>query len=126
VATVRVLLCDDAAELRILLRSQLERDPAIVVVGEAGNGQLAVQLARETAPDVVILDLEMPGPEPGELIALLRQSAPAARLITFSGHDPAVAAPDAAGHIALHVPKTTELAALQRAVADLGSAGAAG
>jgi DNA-binding NarL/FixJ family response regulator len=122
VRALRVLLCDDAAELRVLLRGELESDPAITVVGEAGDGDGAVRLAGETSPDVVVVDLEMPGPAPGELIGLLHVTVPGARLVTFSGHDPAVAVPEAAGHIALHVPKTTELEAVHRAIAGLGAA----
>ena len=116
---VRVLLCDDAPELRALLRAELDTAPAIAVVGEAGDGHGAVVLAGETTPDIVVLDLEMPGPEPGELLERLRAAAPSARLVTFSGHDPWMAGPDAEDHIALHVPKTTELSAVHRAIADL-------
>lgn len=119
---LRILLCDDADELRLLLRSQLESDPSIAIVGEAGDGHHAIRLAGETAPDVVVLDLEMPGPAPGELIRLLRVTAPEARLVTFSGHDPSVAVPGVVDAIALHVPKTTELAAVHRAIAELGPA----
>jgi DNA-binding NarL/FixJ family response regulator len=119
-APIRVLLCDDAAELRVLLRAVLEADPAIEVVGEAEDGDGAIRLAAETAPDIVVLDLEMPGPRPVELLAALRGSAPDARLVTFSGHDPWVAAPGAEDHIALHVPKTTELGAVHRALVELG------
>jgi DNA-binding NarL/FixJ family response regulator len=126
VGVLRVLLCDDAAELRILLRGELEGDPSISVVGEAGDGEGALRLAGETSPDVVVVDLEMPGPAPAELIARLRVTVPAARLVTFSGHDPAVAVPDAAAHIALHVPKTTELEAVHRAIAGLGAADTTG
>jgi DNA-binding NarL/FixJ family response regulator len=91
----------------------------MAVVGEAGDGEAAVGLAGETAPDIVVLDLEMPGPRPGELLERLRATAPCARLVTFSGHDPWLAGPDAEDHIALHVPKTTELSAVHRAIADL-------
>jgi DNA-binding NarL/FixJ family response regulator len=58
---IRVLLADDHAMIRAGLRLMLETAPAITVVGEAGDGAEAVRLARLLAPDVVLMDVRMPG-----------------------------------------------------------------
>ena len=58
---IRVLLADDHAVLRAGLRALLEKDPGLVVVGEAGTGHEAVALAKTTRPHVVLMDLAMPG-----------------------------------------------------------------
>ncbi|GEA87786.1 response regulator [Cellulomonas cellasea] len=58
---VRVLVADDHAAIRAGLRLMLETDPAITVVGEAGDGAAAVTNARALRPDVVLMDLRMPG-----------------------------------------------------------------
>jgi DNA-binding NarL/FixJ family response regulator len=117
---MRILLCDDAAELRALLRSAFEARADVTIVGEAGDGDDAVALAARVQPDVVVLDLEMPGPAAPALLTGLRGAAPAAALVTFSGHDPARVAGPAIGEIALHVPKTTELTAAVRAICAVG------
>jgi DNA-binding NarL/FixJ family response regulator len=116
----RVLLCDDSAELRGLLRAAIERGRDVVIVGEVGDGDAAVGLAAEHQPHVVVLDLEMPGPPPEALVRALRRAAPRAALVTFSGHDPAAVAGAAVSEIELHLPKTTDLATAARAVRDLG------
>ena len=116
---MRVLLCDDTPELRSLLRHALESAGGMEIVGEVGNGDVAVQLAADEQPDVVVLDLEMPGPDPESLLNGLRRAAPNATLVTFSGHEPAAVAGAAVAEIALHVPKTTELAAAALAVRAL-------
>jgi DNA-binding NarL/FixJ family response regulator len=122
---VRILLCDDSAELRSLLRSAIEdRRDDVEIVGEVGDGDAGLRLAAEHQPDVVVLDLEMPGPAPAPLLRALRRLAPRAAIVTFSGHDPAVVAGPAAHEIALHLPKTTDLAAAGRAVRELGRRGA--
>ena len=117
---MRILLCDDSAELRGLLRAAIERGRDVAIVGEVGDGDAAVGLAAEHQPDVVVLDLEMPGPAPAPLLRALRRLAPRASIVTFSGHDPAVVAGPAAREIALHLPKTTDLAAAGSAVRELG------
>jgi len=58
---VRVLLADDNARFRGVLRRLLERDPDIVVVAEAGDGAEALDLAEDVRPDVVLMDVSMPG-----------------------------------------------------------------
>ncbi|HEX7238973.1 MAG TPA: response regulator transcription factor [Longimicrobiaceae bacterium] len=59
--TIRVLLVDDHAVLRAGLRALLEAEPGIEVVGEAGTGEEGVARAGELRPDVVVMDLSMPG-----------------------------------------------------------------
>jgi DNA-binding NarL/FixJ family response regulator len=118
---MRILLCDDSAELRALLRSAIEQGGNEVdIVGEVGDGDAALRLAAEHQPDVVVLDLEMPGPMPAALLRALRRLAPRTAIVTFSGHDPAVVAGPAAREIALHLPKTTDLTAAGTAVRALG------
>lgn len=57
---MRVLVCDDSAVIRGLVTRTLEADPAITVVARAANGRDAVEAARDTRPDVCVLDIEMP------------------------------------------------------------------
>lgn len=118
---MRILLCDDSAELRSLLRSAIEQGgEEVAIVGEVGDGDAALRLAAEHQPDVVVLDLEMPGPTPASLLRAVRRLAPRTAIVTFSGHDPAVVAGPAAREIALHLPKTTDLVAAGSAVRELG------
>ena len=58
---VRVLLADDNVQFRAALRRLLERDPAITVVAEARDGAEAIGLTAEHNPDVVLMDVSMPG-----------------------------------------------------------------
>ena len=58
---MRVLIVDDEAPARDRLRQLLEDDGSHSVVGEAGNGKQALEVAAETSPDVVLLDIRMPG-----------------------------------------------------------------
>jgi two-component system, NarL family, response regulator NreC len=58
---ISVLLADDHAVLRAGLRALLEKEPGFVVVGEAGTGSEAVTLAKTARPNVVLMDLAMPG-----------------------------------------------------------------
>jgi DNA-binding NarL/FixJ family response regulator len=84
---IRVLLCDDVAMLRELLRYELEEDDDVVVVGEADNGLDGVRLVEELLPDIVVLDLAMPGIDGLEAIPLMRAVQKPPRIIVHSGFD---------------------------------------
>jgi DNA-binding NarL/FixJ family response regulator len=84
---IRVLLCDDVGMLRELLRYELEEDDELVVVGEADNGLDSVRLAGELQPDVVVLDLAMPGIDGLEALVLMREAAHPPKVIVNSGFD---------------------------------------
>ena len=82
---IGVFLCDDVPELRALLRYTFEDDPALQVVGEAGDAATGVELISELRPDVVLLDLSMPGLDGLEAIPMIRERSPGSGIIVFSG-----------------------------------------
>ena len=60
-APIRVLIVDDSATVRAVVRRLLSRDPALEVAGEASDGEQAVEATLRSRPDVVLMDIEMPG-----------------------------------------------------------------
>src|SRR5262249_37766495 len=85
-APLRVLIVDDHPMVREGLRSMLE--PAgVEVVGEAGTGEDALRLAATTAPDVVLLDLELPDVDGLAVLQRLRTLARVARVLVITMHD---------------------------------------
>lgn len=81
----RVLIVDDAEELRMLLRLRMETRDGLTVVGEAADGQAAVELATELRPDLVMLDLAMPRMDGLEALPLIRAAVPGVRVVVLSG-----------------------------------------
>lgn len=84
---VRVLLADDHPLVRSGIRATLAAEADIVVVGEATNGAEVQALTKEFRPDLLILDLSMPGPSPLETIACVRQMSPETRVLVLSAYD---------------------------------------
>jgi DNA-binding NarL/FixJ family response regulator len=82
---IRIFLCDDVPELRALLRYSLEEDDDLRVVGEAGNAIEGIEGIAELTPDVVLLDLSMPGMDGLEAIPEIRRRSPETRIVVFSG-----------------------------------------
>lgn len=84
---VRVLLADDNARFRGVLRRLLERDPDIVVVAEADDGARAIELTAEVKPDVVLMDVSMPGLDGLEATHALKRRLPDVTVLLLSVGD---------------------------------------
>ena len=84
--TCRVLVVDDDADLRFLLRMALDREGESTVVAEAANGREAITAARRCDPDVIVLDESMPIMTGTEAIPELREAAPNARIVMYSAY----------------------------------------
>jgi NarL family two-component system response regulator LiaR len=82
--SIRVAIADDHAVVRQGLRTFLELQDGMDVVGEAADGEEAVKLVEDTAPDVVLLDLVMPRVDGLEAIRRIRESAPATRILVLT------------------------------------------
>ncbi len=83
---MRVLLVDDHALFRQGLRALLEKEGSIEVVGEAGDGLEAVALSAKVAPDVVIMDISLPGVSGLEATRQIKEYIPSARVVILSGY----------------------------------------
>jgi DNA-binding NarL/FixJ family response regulator len=81
---LRVLLVDDDPDMRALLEIMLAEDGRFAVVGHASDGAEAVRLAAAEQPDVVVLDLQMPGMDGLTALPLLRKRLPRARIVVVS------------------------------------------
>ena len=84
---IRVLLADDHHIIRYGLRRLLESTDDIEIVAEAHNGAEALQLVELTAPDVLLLDIEMPGMNGLEVAEYLHATESPVRILILSGHD---------------------------------------
>lgn len=84
---MRVLLADDVADIRAIIRTNLELDDRFQVVGEAGDGRQAVQLAGDLQPDAVVLDVAMPVMDGLEAIPRIKKVAPESCILILSGFD---------------------------------------
>ena len=83
---IRILLADDHKVVRDGLRSLLEKEDQLEVVGEAHNGQVAVLLTHELAPDVVVMDISMPVMNGIEATENIIRDNPLAKVIGLSMH----------------------------------------
>jgi CheY-like chemotaxis protein len=84
---IRVFVCDDSDDLRVLLRATLEEDPAIRIVGEAGDGVDIIEGIRGAMADVVLMDLAMPRVDGLEAIRILRAWRADLGIIVLSGYE---------------------------------------
>jgi two-component system chemotaxis response regulator CheB len=84
VPKIRVLIVDDAVTFRRLVADELNRDPALEVVGTASNGHIALARMTQVNPDVVILDVEMPEMDGLTTLKILRKTYPRLPVIMFS------------------------------------------
>lgn len=89
-ARVRVLLVDDHAVVREGYRRLLERQPELEVVGEAANAAQACERALALCPDVVVMDIALPGSSGIEAMRRMLTDRPQLRVLMFSMHDDAI------------------------------------
>ncbi len=118
--TVRAVIVDDEPLARTRLRRLLAGHPAIAIAGEAGDGEAACRLIEEVSPDLVFLDVQMPGLSGFDVLARLRTRP---RIIFITAHDEfAVRAFEE--QAIDYLLKPVEPARLERALARVTGAGA--
>jgi two-component system response regulator EvgA len=112
-----ILVIDDHPAFRMIIKMQLMQLLGIDEVIEADNGQTAVELARQHAPKLAILDLDIPRISGLDVISRLKLVHPPIRVLVLSGHDPATFAPRAM-RSGVHgfVGKSQELKEIMRGV----------
>jgi two-component system response regulator NreC len=113
-----VLIADDHAVLRAGLRLLLEVQNDMEVVGEAGDGSGVCGKAQKLQPDVVLMDLSMPGPPSGEVIRQVLQACPTTRVLILTMHDDAAflasaLSAGAAGYVVKKVADSELLSAIR-------------
>jgi DNA-binding NarL/FixJ family response regulator len=120
ITMIRVLVVDDELRVRKGLRMQLELEPDLTVVGEAEDGLAAMMLATALKPDVVVMDLRMPGLDGFGATQNLRGLEHAPEVVVLSLHDDAcsralAAAAGAAQFVGKHEPGECLLLAIREA-----------
>jgi len=117
----RLIVCDDAPDMRALLRDALQDDEDLEVLGEAADGEAVLALAGALQPDVVLLDIGMPGPGAATVVTELRRVAPATAIVVLSGFGPE-RLDGVADEVAAYLPKTTDIDTIRRTLREAGRA----
>ena len=92
---IRILLVDDQPSIRTGLRLRLGLEPGLLVVGGAASGEEAIALAPEVTPDVIVMDVSMPGMGGIAAAAHLRALLPTVAVVMLSLHDDPITRADA-------------------------------
>jgi DNA-binding NarL/FixJ family response regulator len=87
VRRLKILIADDHRLMLNALRLVLDDDPDFAIVGEAMNGPQVLPLIGQTDPDVVLLDIHMPGMDGLACLTAIREQFPKVKVIVLSGHD---------------------------------------
>jgi len=85
--SISILLAEDHRTVRESLRLMLESQPDMKVVGEADEGRAAADLARTTAPDIVVMDISMPGMNGLQATSAVLQASPASKVVVLTRHN---------------------------------------
>lgn len=118
--TIRVLLVDDHALFRSGIRSLLQRHPEFEVVGEAGDGMEGVKRAGQLRPDVVLLDLHMPGLSGRETARMITKEVPESQVLMLTVSEDAddlleTLRAGASGYLLKNIAADTLIAAIRTA-----------
>jgi two-component system, NarL family, response regulator len=84
---LRVLVVDDHPLMRIGLRARIDAEPDMEVVAEAGDGPAAIAAYAAHKPDITLLDLRLPGMDGPQIITVIRQADPGAKIIILTTYD---------------------------------------
>ena len=84
---LRILLADDHGVVREGVRSLIAAQPDFEVVGEAGDGETACRLAERLHPDLVVMDVSMPGMTGDRATSLLKMACPGAKVLALTVHE---------------------------------------
>jgi two-component system, NarL family, response regulator len=84
---LRVLVVDDHPLMRIGLRARIDAEPDMEVVAEAGDGPAAIAAYTAHKPDITLLDLRLPGMDGPQIITVIRQADPGAKIIILTTYD---------------------------------------
>ena len=84
---IRLLLVDDSLDLAMALHASLRDHASIESIGYVDDSERILEVVDEKRPDVVLLDLTMPGPDPLDAVRALRGQGAAVKVIAFSGYD---------------------------------------
>jgi DNA-binding NarL/FixJ family response regulator len=118
---VKILLVDDQPSVRQGLRMLLALDPDMTIVGEAGDGATALELAASLQPDVVVMDVVMPGMDGLTAAERLHTLTPGIAIVILSLHDdPDVRARATAAGAAAYVGKGEAAGILAAAIRAAG------
>jgi DNA-binding NarL/FixJ family response regulator len=121
--TIRVLIADDHAIVRTGLRALINGDPGMELVGEATNGEEAIALAQATNPNVIVLDLSMPGLDGIKVTRKIKRQQPEVRILILTVHEDdallreAIRA-GASGYIIKHAAENELIAAIHAVLMD--------
>lgn len=118
-ATVKVLVVDDAPEVRRLLSHRLPIYGSFEIVAEADDGEAGIEQARQVQPDLVVLDVLMPGRSGIEVAPDIRAAAPRSRILLYSSLETLARANPSSMGVDAIVDKAERLGELEVALAVL-------
>ncbi|MBN8589348.1 MAG: response regulator transcription factor [Rhodothermia bacterium] len=115
---IRIVLADDHPAFREGVRSRLAQEPGLSVVGEASDGHTALAVVRQNVPDVLLLDMEMPGLSGLEVTEQLHKTHPQIHILILSAYEDedyifGVLELGASGYLTKHEPLNTIIEAIR-------------
>ncbi len=120
---IRLLIADDHALVRSGLRSMLQREPGIEIVGEARNGREAVELCRSLRPDLVLMDVRMPEMDGLKATRAIKREHPETGVLMVTMHENRdymleATKAGAAGYVLKDAPRNELLSAVRRVLGN--------